>query len=265
MRDDIDLHSESAARAARTEGFLDGLPQTSAEPAFDAALSALVGAAPILVLAPHPDAETLGCGALLAACFAERDAAVVCVTDGRRSHRHSADWPGPLLAALRLSEARDAVARLGGGADDLISLGFEDGRAPMNGPDFDVAVETVIRLCEARGAESLFAPFDAGSCASCAATTALARAVAARRPELRLFLYPIWSRLRNDAATAAPDGAVLRRFPAGDWRAAKRSAIAAHRSQLGLVVSDDPSGFILPEAVIERLLTEDEIFYEQRA
>ncbi len=44
------------------------------------------GAAPIVVLAPHPDDESLGCGALLAAAFAGKGARVVCLTDGSGSH-----------------------------------------------------------------------------------------------------------------------------------------------------------------------------------
>ena len=260
MRDEIDLDSVSVQTATP----LAEMIQTAPQPAREAALTALVGAAPILVLTPHPNAETLGCGALLAACFAEQGASVVCVGDGRRSHRNSADWPGALLAELRMSEMRDAVIRLGGRPDDLVSLGFEDGRAPLIGPDFDFAVETVIRLCEARGVESLFAPTDAAPYSSAEATLAIAREVIARRPGMRLFLYASWSRWTDQGAMQPTQNLAFRRFPSGDWAEAKRSALFAHRSQLGLVVNDDDDGFTLPDAVAERALAEDEIFFEQR-
>ena len=50
------------------------------------AASVLLRGRPLLVLAPHPDDESLGCGALLAQAFAGAGAHVACLTDGAASH-----------------------------------------------------------------------------------------------------------------------------------------------------------------------------------
>ena len=65
----------------------------------------------ILVVAPHPDDETLGCGGLIS-LLAQNGSAfyIVFVTDGSASHRNSRAWPSARLAAQREQEARNALA-----------------------------------------------------------------------------------------------------------------------------------------------------------
>ena len=75
---------------------------------------AMTGAEPVLVLAPHADDESCGCGGLIAeACARGREIAVTVLTDGTGSHPHSRAYPAPRLRALREAEAREAVAALG--------------------------------------------------------------------------------------------------------------------------------------------------------
>lgn len=45
------------------------------------------------------------------------------------------------------------------------------------------------------------------------------------------------------------------------WLAVKRRAIGAHRSQLGLVIGDDPGGFRLGEATLRRLIGPVETYW----
>src|SRR5436309_3449421 len=76
-----------------------------------------------LVIAPHPDDETLGCGATIARKTAAGTSVhVVVVADGSRGHATDdlADHSG--LAARREAECRAALARLGVGADDVVFL-----------------------------------------------------------------------------------------------------------------------------------------------
>ena len=75
---------------------------------------AVLGAEPLLVLAPHPDDESLGCGGLIAEHHARgHDVHVLVLTDGTGSHPHSREYPPTRLAALRMGEARDAIRALG--------------------------------------------------------------------------------------------------------------------------------------------------------
>src|SRR5580704_16937481 len=56
--------------------------------------SDLMGAQPLLVLAPHPDDESLGCGGLIADCQARgQPVYVLILTDGAGSHRNSREYP----------------------------------------------------------------------------------------------------------------------------------------------------------------------------
>ncbi|MBV8400094.1 MAG: PIG-L family deacetylase, partial [Acetobacteraceae bacterium] len=98
---------------------------------------AITGGEPVLVLAPHADDESCGCGGLIAeACERGRSIAVAIVTDGVGSHPHSRAYPPPRLQAVRESEAREAVAALGLAADRLHFLGLPDTASPHEGPAF---------------------------------------------------------------------------------------------------------------------------------
>jgi LmbE family N-acetylglucosaminyl deacetylase len=81
-----------------------------------------------LVLAPHPDDETLGCGAtVLRKVDAGARVVVLFATDGRHSHIDPRR-PPEALAAARAAEAREACRRLGVAAADVVWLGCEETR-----------------------------------------------------------------------------------------------------------------------------------------
>jgi len=81
----------------------------------------------LVVLAPHPDDETFGCGAVLArARAAGSPVTVVVATDGRHSTVSTVLSPEQ-LAAVRVAELRAACQALGVPDCDLVQLGFEDG------------------------------------------------------------------------------------------------------------------------------------------
>ena len=63
-------------------------------------------AGPLLVIAPHPDDETLGCGGLIIReRLAGRLVRIVFLTDGSQSHRDHPSLTPTALAKLRKAEA----------------------------------------------------------------------------------------------------------------------------------------------------------------
>jgi len=94
----------------------------------EAVLRLAKGGRPV-VIAPHPDDETLGCGALIANAVRRGvPIGVIALTDGDASHPSSLRWPPAALARLRSGEPRRALARLGAGAAPVRRLGWHDGR-----------------------------------------------------------------------------------------------------------------------------------------
>jgi LmbE family N-acetylglucosaminyl deacetylase len=214
---------------------------------------------PILVLAPHPDDESLGCGLLLSEIWRGGGAAqVACVTDGAASHPGSRDWPPSRLAALRRDEMTRALGRLGGGPPDW--LGLPDAATDrMHGPglDMDRALGPVAdRVAPA----AIVAPSPLDPHCDHETTAAAARRLARARGAALLF-YPVWSRWHGRGDAPAPDGTRARRFEGGN-RIAKREAIEAHASQMGRIVRDDPDGFAMPDGFAAMFADAPEIYFE---
>ena len=91
-----------------------------------------------MVLAPHPDDESLGCGGMIAAaCEAGTPPVVVFITDGAASHPGSRRFDATARRDIREQEARRAAAVLGLAEDRLVFLRLPDGAAPHEGPAFD--------------------------------------------------------------------------------------------------------------------------------
>ena len=80
-----------------------------------------------LVVAPHPDDETLGCGGTIARKRSVgTDVMVVIVTDGRLSHRSDRIGPDE-LAAIRTEESRRACTKLGVPRGNVVTLDIAEG------------------------------------------------------------------------------------------------------------------------------------------
>jgi LmbE family N-acetylglucosaminyl deacetylase len=207
----------------------------------------------IMVLAPHPDDESLGCGGLIAqACALGQPPVVTILTDGTGSHPSSPSYPSCRLRYLREYEARQAVATLGLPPDRIHFLGFRDTAAPKSGPDFDCAVTGIVRLMRAYDCRMLCAPWLYEPHGDHEAAQLIARS-AARITKAQLLSYLVWG------WTLAPDTVLPGRQVDG-WRlgicdqlALKRRAIAAHVSQYTDLINDDPNGFRLPPKLLSAI------------
>lgn len=227
-------------------------------------LNEITGSGTAIVLAPHPDDESLGCGGLIAeACSRGHPPAVVVLTDGSMSHPSSRSHPPPRLRALRQAEAQAAVAALGLERERLHFLGLPDGRAPREGLAMERAAACIAELARTYGASTILTTWEHDPHADHIAAQAIARA-AARLAAARLVSYPVWGwtlppRQRLPGAMVA--GArldIARHLPA------KRRAIAAHESQYSGLIADDPRGFRLPASLLSAVDRPFEVFLFER-
>ncbi len=215
----------------------------------------------ILVLAPHPDDESLGCGGLLAKAFAGPGAHVVCMTDGAASHPGSRAYPPVRLAGLRAAELDRALIELGGSRADVTRLGLPDAGLGDLAPEYGRIAERVARIAVQRGAGCLLA--SAGTDPHCDhVATAAIGARAARRAGIRCLFYPIWSRWALPDTRSAAGATREYRLATAAFRDRKQRAVAAHASQMGQVIDDDPDGFVCPADFVSLFLDNDEIFFE---
>ncbi|WP_375422624.1 PIG-L deacetylase family protein [uncultured Sphingomonas sp.] len=202
-------------------------------------------AGPIVVLAPHPDDETLGCGLLIADAVRLRvPLAVVVLTDGQASHPGSRRWPPPALARLRRSETRRALARLGAGDATLRFMGWRDGRLGE-----DARPLRLRRLLHVIGARTVLVSSPLDSHPDHQAAWRLARS-ATRGSAANLLSYAVWSRLDEAAAPRVRHMGLPR----------KRWAMQAHRSQTSDYINDAPGGFFYDRSALDRLVTGAERF-----
>lgn len=216
---------------------------------------------PVLVLAPHPDDEALGCGLLLASVWAAGGVAhVACLTDGAASHPGSPSHPPARIARLRAGEMREAVAALGGSAEDLTFLGHADAALHRVSPD--VLDTQVGALADRLDAAMLVAPSPLDPHCDHVAAAGSAARVAAARPGTRLVLYPVWSRWIAGGTAPHPGGGRARALDRPAHLPAKRCAIAAHASQAGAVVTDAPDAFEMPEGFAAMFGTGAEPYFE---
>lgn len=217
-----------------------------------------------LILAPHPDDESLGCGGLIAAlCQAGRPPLVVCATDGAASHPGSAEYPPAKLQALREAEMLAACAILGVPRSRVHFLGMPDGQAPTRGPAFDAAARTIAGLIKTHAIHTIFAtwPHDP-HCDHQAVAGLAAAAAAAEACGARLMFYPVWGWLLRPGHQLPANAARGRRVDIAKCLPLKRRAIAAHASQYHGLITDSPDGFVLPQALLSVFDRPFEVFLD---
>ena len=219
----------------------------------------------VLVVAPHPDDESLGCGGLVAT-LARNGAAFrfVFVTDGGASHRNSRSWPRCRLAAMREAEAREALRRLGVGSEPRLFLGLADSTMPSaHSSDWQSAADRIAAFVRAFEPELALLPWRRDPHRDHRAAWSLGRSAIGSAGCVPLMLeYAIWLEELgdpNDYPRCHEAEAI--RFDVSRALALKQAAIAAHTTQTTRLVDDDPEGFVLTPATISRLTQPTETYW----
>jgi LmbE family N-acetylglucosaminyl deacetylase len=221
-----------------------GLPD-----AFGADVNALV------VVAPHPDDDVLGCGALIARAAQRIPVRVVYVTDGSASHLGSAAYPPQRLKDLREHEARRGLRRLGVAAAPRF-LEWPDGTVPMADSSDAAPLLEMLAECLPQEADVAVAlPWRRDPHGDHRAVASLVETILRARPHVARFAYAVWLGVRGgDDDAPQPGEGTLIDVDIRPWLPAKRAALREHRSQLGRLITDAVESFELPAALLARAL-----------
>jgi LmbE family N-acetylglucosaminyl deacetylase len=215
----------------------------------------LLRAGRMVVVAPHPDDEVLGCGGLLALhAKAGRVVLVVAVTDGEASHLPLPE-PTPLaLAAQRRSESADGLHRLTLPAGGVLRLGLPDGRVAQHEHRLIDVLANVLRQ-----GDTVVVPWrldghpDHDACGRAAAK-------ACADNGCRLLEMPIWMWHWSTPGDTRVPWHRLVALALPPWaRTVKHSALSAHASQLQPRDADTPP--VLDAAIVARARREHEYYF----
>lgn len=217
----------------------------------------------LVVVVAHPDDETVGPGATLAAAgLVGLPTTVVVATDGAHGAPKGSPWRGEPVAALRAQEVSDACAALHPGARlrrlDLPDEHLADHSLALA----DVVAEVVHGMT---GRILLVTTYDADGHSDHAAAHAATRDALDRsdphRERTTLLAAPIWAWLWGSPQELPWERCVALDVP-NAARHARTRALGAHRSQVvGLGVGAEP--LVGPrlrervERVVETLVVED--------
>ena len=138
-------------------------------------------------------------------------------------------------------------------------MGLPDGQVPRSGPAMEDAAAALAAIAQRAGVGTILCTWEHDPHADHVAAHLIASRAAALAGA-RLLSYPVWGwalpprRRLHVGAMAGARIDITAQLPA------KRRAIAAHASQHGAVVADDPGGFRLPPTLLAALDQPFEVF-----
>jgi LmbE family N-acetylglucosaminyl deacetylase len=201
----------------------------------------------LVVVAPHPDDEVLGTGALISiAAAAGREILIIAVTDGEASHPHHEP---SVVKRVRMSERSRALWELGLAANPVLRMGLPDGAV---GKHIDALTAQLAQLLGPD--DVVFCPWDADGHPDHEATALSVQTLCHTRG-LRCFQVPIWG-WHWCEPNDFPWARAVRLDITADTRRRKARALDAFRSQ----IEDDLEQPILPAATLEHFRRAFEIF-----
>jgi LmbE family N-acetylglucosaminyl deacetylase len=206
----------------------------------------------VLIAAPHPDDEVLGCAGVMA-WLHDRGARVeiIAVTDGDASHARSTRVTRSNLVERRSSERARALAELGLRDVRIDRLGLPDAGLAACEPELRTMVE---RRLDAE--TTLIVPWrhDGHPDHEAVARAGLSAARAVGSPCLEV---PIWARVRGRRCSPSH---VL---DLGAFRARKVEAVQAYRSQIIPLGPDPVDGPVVHPDELEALTSPTEWLVEE--
>lgn len=216
----------------------------------------------LVVVAPHPDDEVLGCGGLLSmatlsageACRQYQPPLLIGVTDGEGSHPDSVRWPPSELIRQRGCERARGLTALGSGVS-LRLLRLPDGQVAQHEAALVQTLATLLRPDDLVVTTwRLDGHPDHEACGrACAAL--------AQRLGFRLLEMPVWMwHWAAPGDARVPWHRLVQVALPEDVRQRKLAALRAHRSQ---IEPDDERPAVLPPTTLERVRRPSEFFFRE--
>jgi LmbE family N-acetylglucosaminyl deacetylase len=144
----------------------------------------------IVVFAPHPDDETLGCGGTILKQIREGSKVkIVFMTDGANSHSHIIS--SEKLGLIRAKEAIAASKKLGVRESNLVFLGYRDSELCQNIHDAAKKVQVILKESQP---DEIFIPHNKEPITNDHFATHRIVSLALKKYKKRMIVseYPIW-------------------------------------------------------------------------
>lgn len=224
----------------------------------------LLGQRDLLIIAPHPDDESLGCGGLIAWATARGSlVTIVFLTEGERSHEGTDTFPPRALARLRREEATTAAARLDVPAGQLHFLRLPDGDLThMDDDTLDAIQFSLLGLVASTTPPLICVTARTDPHGDHQAAWLIAQRLA-QRCATDVLSFPVWTWMLDPERDIVNPARFAWRLPMHDPKR-KRAAVAAHQSQLGEVIHDAVAAFSIPTALLDIACLHNEVLIDDR-
>jgi len=218
-----------------------------------------------LIVAPHQDDETLGCGGLIALKREQGiPVQVIFITDGAASHTWHPQFKAGEIAPIRKQEALTALAILGVEQPQIYFLDKRDGKLKY-APDVErqQTIDQLAQILCAFHPGEVYVTHRQDRSKDHEATYELVEAaIAASKLEVELLQYPIWLIWKTPLFREVKFAQIASsyRLSIKSVQSKKRQAIQAYRSQYSQM--EGAGGTVLPPGFLRRFFQPYEVFFK---
>lgn len=221
-----------------------------------------------VVVAPHEDDESLGCGGTIALLRQMNvPVFVVFVSDGSKSHPNSKKFPAEKLRGLREAEALKALQILGVPKENASFMRLKDTAVPnKTSPGFDAAVGQMLEILTSINPKTILVTWEKDNHPDHRSSwQILHQAVLQLKTQPRVLQYLIWIwELGKQADIVQSESVKWFQVNIKPVIQIKKKAVEAHASQISRLIDDDPEGFILSPEILAHFDYTEELFIESK-
>ena len=218
---------------------------------------------PCLIIAPHPDDETFGCGTIIIEARKNNcNVNIVVVTDGGISTESSQISPSS-LSAIRKQETLNACRILGVTEERVTFLNHRDGETHLHMEEIKADLARTISALNPR---QIFSPYINDLHPDHAAIAkGVNELISEGKIPCPVYEYPVWNSIKEDALRLIllKETYALKRASSRSHKPKKMAAVRAYKSQLENLTGED-CWKTLDNSFIERITSPPEIFFKNQ-